>query len=255
MPSPRSEPVFPLVAHYRAMKSKPLSRDEAGAADFETRFNSIAHFAVRECLWCYRGLSKEGKASYDPDDIMSEIWVELSIKNDKYDSERSDYIIFALTVMRRKFAFIRGHSRCVRLPENVNYRFRLAAEGSLSETQMENLGCILDAARDHHGFKAEDVSASKLYDFDAHDITAEPLSGRPGPPEELQRNEETDESCERVSQLLSLLDPVEQLAVCAWYGVLDVDQGRLTDVSHETGITLKELKKALISGKLKLNLK
>ena len=64
------------------------------------------------------------RVNFDPEDAISELWVVLAEKNDKWESERGKYITFAGVIVDRELCAIRERSRTVRSPKDSSYRIK-----------------------------------------------------------------------------------------------------------------------------------
>jgi hypothetical protein len=69
------------------------------------------------------------------------------------------------------------------------------------------------------------------------------------------RAEEVADAEYRVADLLSFLEPLEQLAMSVFYGVLETHQETLTAYAVESNTSVKDIKNALVRAKAKLNLR
>lgn len=136
-----SKTEHPLLAYFGAQESKPLSAEEAQAADFETRINSIGRLLVKEVARIHRLLSPEGQVNYDQEDILLEIWAELRRRNDSFNCSRGNYRTFAALIIRNTFLDITCRARTVKLPADTASR--------LWKGDPENMARLKRAARDH----------------------------------------------------------------------------------------------------------
>jgi RNA polymerase sigma factor (sigma-70 family) len=222
----------PLLEYFASL-CDPLSRQDAQAADFSRRIASIGRFLVREALRFYRQLSPEGKVTFDPEDLLLEMWIELSERDRKYDSSKSSYLCFAQTIIRNRMAELFERSRCVKLQANTAGTFKAAAAGI--EVARENLENLLRAARDHEEINGLYVDETEL----------DPL-------ELMIRKEEAEESNEVIGKFLQKLDLHECLALGCNLGMYGEEKTALKFKAAEYGLDEMLLRRSLATAKEKL---
>jgi len=143
----------PLTDHYGRMVRPRMTREQAGKASFEERFDAIARYVVSHVKTFFFALSPEGKISYELDDIVTEVWVELAQKNHLYRPELGNYLAWANTLIRNLLIDLRERSRCIRMPTNASTVFRRSEvqqeAGTLPEARRLLLLQMMAAGRDH----------------------------------------------------------------------------------------------------------
>lgn len=144
---------YPLLKHYGSLHSH-IDREAARLANFDERINSIGRYLVGRTIKFWKTmLSSEGKTTYDPEDIFLELYSELRKRNDKYNHERADYIIFAGRIINNKLIELLERAHGIKLPANAASKFKSlsaeALEGTISESRRARLAALIAAATDH----------------------------------------------------------------------------------------------------------
>jgi len=85
-----------------------LSRDE--------RIASVGPIIIKIAYRFWSDLSPREQANFDIEDLMLEIWIELAVKDEKYDARRAQYTTFAARVAESRLRTLRRKTRTVELP-------------------------------------------------------------------------------------------------------------------------------------------
>lgn len=233
---------FPLLAHY-GDHYKRISRKEAEVADFDARFKSIGRFVVGQAIrFCACVLSPEGRVAYDPEDVFLELWTELRIRNDRYVSDRGEYLTFAQRVVSNKLSEMLECTHCVQLPANAAEKFNelieMAREKPLNTRQQHRLMALISANVDHAPMKEGQFMADTSC----------------MPEEEAIRKERRKLSEDVISRLLPKLSLIESLSMRYGFGLWQCN-GRtisfhLAECVH--GFESGTLQKAFVNAKRKM---
>lgn len=245
---------YPLYSYYASLPSVKLTREQARDATFDERFASIGRYLARQAGLFHHSLSAEGKVSHDPDDICSELWIELREKNGSYNWEEGSYLAFASPVIRHKLIWLRETSRVVKMPMNANVSFSEAEqaeqEGTLSKTKRITLACIRAAATDHMPL----VSTSRHAEHAPDAVEFQPIDESMQPLEELE-TEESEEACVGdLSRNLLTLTLLEAVVLGASLGLWGSDKRTLGQVSLQYGHDPKHLATVLREARRKLGI-
>lgn len=121
-----------------------VPKDREPFADFEERIESIWPFLVRKVAEFLKKLSDADRAALDMDDILSEVWLRLRAKDDRWEPARGRYITFAWAVAGRRMAELRDKSRVVSSPLNcVATICKYQSEEGLSPKRRATLAAML----------------------------------------------------------------------------------------------------------------
>jgi hypothetical protein len=93
----------------------------------------------------HAGLLPREKANYSLEDIISELWILVRKKDEKWDPLSGAYTTFAMLVMKHHFDDLRSACRTVHAPRNSYSRIR-ALEGAGSDSKI--LGDIRRSMRE-----------------------------------------------------------------------------------------------------------
>lgn len=144
---------YPLLQHYGSLCCR-LSRREANEKTFDERFESIGRYVVGRVIRFYsKVLSREGKISYDPEDIFLELWAELKHRNPKYNQDVGSYLTFAQRIISNRLSELLESTHCVEQPSNAGEKFkelqRLASTGEITKDQRARFMALIAACVDH----------------------------------------------------------------------------------------------------------
>lgn len=168
-PNVRLRVAFPIFHAYGATQTF-LEPEEAAATTLEGRIKSVFPFIVRRCLSFHKTLKPRERVNYDPEDILSEIWLTLTEKDALWSPDRGKYITFAGMVMDREFCSIRDRARTIHAPRNSSCRMKEyrkeEADGSITDCRrrtaedIERTNSIASStgyrgATDEEGFSCE----------------------------------------------------------------------------------------------------
>lgn len=232
-----------MFAEYELIKlfgdlCSPLTRSEAGAADFESRVGSIGRYLVREVQRSYKRLSPEGKITYDPEDLLLECWIKLRERDDKYESGRGDYLVFARRIIHNRLTELTEKTRCVGLPANSAGQFR-TLQGAEDQESQNRLSLLVRTARDHVELH-QDAMGAKL------EWIHTPLQNL------IDEEEDQEGRDQLAAMLVGELTLLECLALGAYYGLWSNPRKALKDLAREYSFTTQQLRKALASARVKI---
>ena len=181
------------------------------------RIQSVWPFLVREVLAFGMSLSPREQANFDPEDIITELWVKLAQKDHKWSPERGRYISFAGAVVETELARIRDRTRTVKPPGNSAARMREYAEkeeaGTLSEREAltrVRLQVVMTAPA---GLGGTDRNDGGEPDYDPQDNEARPPDGSP------TNSERAVEAKAAVLRVLRALDEDEAAILAEAHGL------------------------------------
>lgn len=136
---------YPIFGAFLGQKNF-LSIEEAAAATRDQRIESVWPFIVRRVLSFNSTLKPRERSNFDAEDVLSEIWVELSEKDGDWNPERGKYITFVGKLIDRHFCTIREKARTVHSPRNASCRTKEYQEeeaaGSLTEARRKTFADI-----------------------------------------------------------------------------------------------------------------
>src|SRR4051812_9532283 len=101
---------YPLFYAY-GDKHTFLDDEAAVKATTEERIRSIWPFFVGRVLGFVESLKPRERVNFDPEDILSSLWIALAEKDDQWTLERGKYITFAGIIMDRELFAIRDLAR------------------------------------------------------------------------------------------------------------------------------------------------
>lgn len=108
---------YPIFYAYEG-RHEFLGADDAAGKTLDERIKSVWPFII-SCVRSFeKTLSVRERANYDMEDVVSEIWLALAEKDDKWTPERGKYITFAGVVIHRELSAIRDKCRTVHGPRN-----------------------------------------------------------------------------------------------------------------------------------------
>lgn len=114
-----------------------LNEEDAAKATTAERIRSIWPFLVTKVLEFERTLSPRQRANFDAEDACQELWLQLAVRDHKFDPERSQYVNYAGAIIDRELSGIRDRASTVEAPRNASCRLKeyrqQTAEGTISD--------------------------------------------------------------------------------------------------------------------------
>ncbi len=225
----------PLMDYFDGLYKGKLSRAGAAATDFDTRIASVGKFLAKAARRFHNSLSAEGKATYDPEDIILELWIALRERDDKFNQARGSYLRFAYVVVKRRLVNMAERARCVRYPPNKSFALKIDMDEIFDSGEKGKLETILRSAVDHSQL------AGSIVD----------LKARP-PIEQLISREEQARSCESVSKFLTSLTTFECIALGAAAGIWgDEPDTVMKWKAMEYNVPQRTMRRALATARIK----
>jgi hypothetical protein len=231
---------YPLLSHFGSMCGR-LSREEAEYADFDKRFASIGRFVVGQSIRFYSvTLSREGRVSYDPEDIFMELWAELRHRDGKYNAVLGEYLTFAQRVVRNKLSELLECTHCVESPANAGEKYKeLLAKADVAELEpreQKRLSALIAANVDHAPLGGSDSIEDRVS----------------RPEEEAIKNERRKLSEDAITKCLSKLSARESLAIGYAFGLWSREKMSMAALDGLFDMAPGTFSRALITAKRKL---
>ncbi len=233
-----SEAKAKLLKYFNSLYQGPMNRVDAYSADFSQRIASISRFLVREANRFYDRMSPEGRASYDPEDVILELWIALKERDHKFDSGRGTYLHFAQSVTRNCLYELGERARVVKMAANQAPTLKADLSHVFEAADIAYLEMRLRPSRDH------DFIPSGLPDQRAR------------PPIEQDIHEENMElSRDTVVEFLNGLTLFECIALGAYVGLWGDDpQNTVKAKAQQYNTSSYALGRALMTARIKLRL-
>lgn len=218
-----------------------LDAGEAAGTTVEGRIRSIWPFIVRRVLAFSETLKPRERVNYDPEDVLTEIWLILAEKDALWTAERGKYITFAGIIIDRELCSIRDKARTVQAPRNSSCRMKKyreeEADGSITGRRAKTAA---DIRRTGDGTK--DLG---------HERNADQVSGRE-PLAILAGAESRAESHDAIKSAIKRLSPFEALVVGRLSGLWGRPASSVWLISWETGRGQEEVRRAKDRAVLKI---
>lgn len=221
-----------------------LAVEEAVNATTEARIRSIWPFIVKRVLAFAESLKPRERVNFDPEDVLSELWVALAEKDHKWTPERGKYITFAGTIIDREFCSIRDRSRTVESPRNSSCRMKAYAkeeeDGSITPRRLKTSNDIRrtgdNTSRIAHGDKLSSESGES---------EAMVLCGNTKEPLEIvAESEGVAISLDAVKRAIRLLPPFEALVMGRLSGLWGKPKQSTWEIAWHTGREESEVRRA-----------
>lgn len=72
---------------------------------------------MRKSLSFHRTLKAQNRVNFDPEDILAELYVAISLRDHKWTPDRGEYITFVGAIIDRELYAIGDRARTVESPE------------------------------------------------------------------------------------------------------------------------------------------
>lgn len=201
-----------------------LSPEECVAATVHDRIKSVWPFLVKTVVRFVDTLSARSRASFDPEDVLMELWVRLAEKDYKFDPERGSYLTFVGRVTENELKKLRGRTKTVRSPGNTYSRLREYQDEEDNGTLTPQRRATMRAMQ------------RSLADADSID-GGEAIHARSGlgPEARSLRDEEERIASDAIVRAVTCLDPDEAVAVGRNYGLFGQDEATPTATARGRG--------------------
>lgn len=218
-----------------------LDEAETVAATVEGRIKSVWPFIVSRVLEFSRTLKGRERINFDPEDILTELWVVLADKDALWTPERGKYITFVGIIIDREFSSIRDKARTIHSPRNSSCRMKKYREeeegGTISDRRAKTAADIRRT-----GAGPKDLC------LDSHNqrtTSLEPISVMAG-------SEKAAENLDAISKAVRRLSPFEAYVVGRLIGLWGRSQSSVWLIAWETGREQVEVRRASDRAKLKI---
>jgi len=128
---------YPLLGAYGRGHQTFLDDDAAIRANVEERMRAVWPFLVRQVLTFASTLKPRERVNFDVEDILSELWVKVAERSEKWSPERGKWVTFVGAVVDRELAGIRDRANTIQSPRNSSCRVKAyrkrEADGTLTE--------------------------------------------------------------------------------------------------------------------------
>ncbi len=233
-----SETKTKLLKYFNSLYCGPMNRVDAYSADFNQRIASISRFLVREANRFYDRMSPEGRASYDPEDVILELWIALKERDHKFDSGRGTYLHFAQSVTRNCLFELGSQARVVKMKAHQAPVLKTDLSQIFDPSDINYLETVLRPSRDH------DFIPAGLPD----DRVLSPI-------ERDIHEEDMELSRENVVEFLNSLTLFECIALGASIGLWGDDpQNTVKAKAQQYNVSSYALGRALMTARIKLRL-
>lgn len=115
---------YPVIFAFGEGRIPPLTHEEAIAATAEGRIKSVWPFLVKSVLKFADSLRPRDLANYDPEDVLTELYIALKEKDCKWEPDRGRYLTFAGKVVQNELHAIRDRAHTVHSPRNSSCRLK-----------------------------------------------------------------------------------------------------------------------------------
>jgi hypothetical protein len=231
---------YPIFDAYGG-KHEFLGIEEAAETTVEGRIKSIWPFIVSQVRLFSLTLNPRERVNYDPEDVLSEIWLTLAEKDHKWTPDRGKYITFAAVVIDHEFCSIRDKARTIHAPRNSSCRLKKyreeEADGSITGRRAKTAA---DIRRTGDGTK--DLG---------HERNADRTSGSE-PPAILAGAESRAASHDAMKLAIRCLTPFESLVLGRLMGLWGRPAASVWRISWETGRDQEEVRRAKERAVLKI---
>ncbi len=124
-----------------------LTAEEASVATRDDRIRSVWPFAVKRVLKFHKSMKPRDRTCYDPEDMLSQMYLLLCQKDHLWKPERGKYITYAGKLIARELYSVLDRAKIVQSPRNTSTRLKAHAarekEGTLTERRLETHRRIL----------------------------------------------------------------------------------------------------------------
>jgi hypothetical protein len=150
---------YPTIFAFGEGPIEYLTIEQAQAATPAERIKSVWPFLVRSTLKFCDSLRRRAAINFDPEDVLTELWIVLAEKDAKWEPARGPYLSFAGRVITNELHQIRDRAGTIQGPRNATCRVkqyeRERAVGTLTEKKAATLRDIRRAFADHESLEPE----------------------------------------------------------------------------------------------------
>jgi hypothetical protein len=150
---------YPVIFAFGEGKIPPLTHEQAIAATPEERIRSVWPFLVKSVLKFADTLRPRDLANYDPEDVLTELYIALMEKDCKWEPERGRYLTFCGKVVENELHAIRDRAHTVHSPRNSSCRLKqyeaADAEGNLSGRKAKTYADIRRVIGEHEALDGD----------------------------------------------------------------------------------------------------
>ncbi len=209
---------YPIFSAYAGTQAFIGSADRGEGLPFEDRVKSIWPFLVRRCSSFHASLKPREKTNYDPEDILSEVWVALAEKDHKWEPSRGKYITYAGAIMDREFSSIRDKARTVEAPRNSAGRLKRYVADALDGTISGQRARTADALKRTSDGTITISPARAGRGNDDHGV--DPVDHRvTGPAATIENRERSARNRAAIMDAVQVLSTVESIVICRIAGI------------------------------------
>lgn len=171
--SERLRDKYPMFFAFGA-KQTFLATEEAVKSEVTERIRSIWPFLVKRVLAFHASLKVRERTNFDPEDTLTELWIELAENDHCWQPDRGKYITFAASVADRALCAIRDRARTVHSPRNSSCRMKeYAAEEAEGTISPKRALTALSIQRTISGIQAIPAKRSEVDRAEDRDCFAE----------------------------------------------------------------------------------
>jgi DNA-directed RNA polymerase specialized sigma24 family protein len=223
---------YPTIFAFGEAPIAYLSIEEAQAATPAERIKSVWPFLVRSTLKFCDTLRRRAAINFDPEDVLTELYIVLAEKDAKWEPARGTYLAFAGRVVANALHQIRDRAGTIHGPRNAACRVkqyeRERAEGTLTAKKAATLRDIRRAFADHDSL---DPGAAEQI-----------VAGRIGP-EEVSPAVDL-KAVRRIKSAVMALPPTEGAVISRAFGLFDGQARDIIAISEFLGISVEAAKRA-----------
>ena len=230
----RSESIrdqFPIFNAYGANQEF-LDNAAAAAVGVEGRIRSIWPFIVRRCLAFAKSIKPRERTHFDPEDILSEIWVKLAEKDALWSPDRGKYITFAGVIIDRELGSIRDKARTVHAPRN--------SAGRMKDYRKEEADGSITRRR---SATASDIRRTRFGSCDIAHASGVASLNSPVPLDFLSEEESRAAAAASVASAIKKLSPLESMVIGRIFGLWGKPEASVWLVAWEFGRSQEEVRR------------
>ncbi len=231
---------YPVIFAFGDGPIEFLDDEAARSASLQDRIRSVWPFLVREVLKFAETLKPRALANFDPEDVLTELWIVLAEKDSKWEPERGRYLTFAGKIVANELHAIRDRSNTVHSPRNSACRIKEYESdelaNGLSERRRKTLSDIRRVMGDHEPVEDNERIAT----------------GEGETIESVERREELRLISDAVRKAMMGLSAEEADVIGKSFGLWGQDPLSLEEIALRRGKGIDAAKKAKLRGQYKL---
>lgn len=217
-----------------------LSKEEAMATTPQERIKSVWPFLVKVVLRFAETLRPRERANFDPEDLLTELYVVLMERDAKWEPARGKYLTFVARVVGNELFKIRDRTRTVRSPGNSYCRLKQYEAEEAAETISAQRQSTLAAMRRVMA-DPETLDASEPIAHEEEEM-----------PTEAERDEMEALTADAVVEGLRALTGEEAMAISAAYGLWGQEERPTGRLARDRGLTHGSVKAAQARARSKM---